>query len=100
MGGVRRRSQAINKAKGPSERVAFLIACVIQSRANDSLLLSHQLNFILGLLKNHPFKGFKVDNAMLGCENAVQFFRTSAVEYLLGRRINEWKRLKRRLHAW
>jgi hypothetical protein len=52
MGGVRRRSQAINKAKGPSERVAFLFACVIQRRANDSLPLSHVLIRIHGHAEN------------------------------------------------
>ena len=25
----------------------------------------------------------RIDNAMLGCENAVEFYRTSAVEYML-----------------
>ena len=27
---------------------------------------------------------YLIDNAMLGCENAVKFYCTSAVEYLLG----------------
>jgi hypothetical protein len=31
-----------------------------------------------------PERGIKVDNAILGCENAVMFQRISAVEYLLG----------------
>jgi hypothetical protein len=30
-----------------------------------------------------PILGIKIDNALLGCENAVKFYHTSAVEYLL-----------------
>jgi len=39
-----------------------------------------------GILHHQPVayrKAEKLDNAMLGCENAVEFYRTSAVEYLL-----------------